>query len=68
MYMLEFYKDKRSELRRELEMNDYLLKSWLEDDGPKAEAKVAYYTASHQYLLEELEDVNEEITRYEQEV
>lgn len=68
MYMLKFYKDKRSELRRELEMNDYLLKSWLEDEGPKAESKVAYYTASHQYLLAELEDVNKEITRYEKEV
>ncbi len=68
MYMLEFYKDKRSELRRELEMNDYLLRSWLEDEGPKAAAKVAYYTATHQYLLTELEDVNEEIARYEKEV
>lgn len=65
MYMLEFYKDKRTELRRELEMNDYLLRSWLEDESPKADAKVAYYTASHQYLLAELEDVNEEIARYE---
>lgn len=46
-------------------MNDYLLKSWLEGDGPKAEAKVAYYTASHQYLLSEIESVNEEIARYE---
>ena len=68
MYMLEFYKDKRSELRRELETNDYLLKSWLKDKGPDAAAKVDYYTASHQYLLAELEDVNEEIARYEKEV
>lgn len=67
MYMLEFYKDKRSELRRELAMNDYLLKSWLEDSSPKAAAKVAYYSASHNYLLGELEDVNEEIARYEKE-
>jgi len=67
MYMLEFYKDKRNEIRKELEMNDYLLKSWLEDDGPKAEAKTAYYIASHQYLIAELEDVNEEIARYEKE-
>lgn len=68
MYMLEFYKDKRSKLRRELEMIDYLLKSWLEDDSPAADAKVTYYTAAQNYVLAELEGVNEEIKRYEKEV
>lgn len=68
MFMLEFYKDKRNEIKRELAMNDYLLKSWLKEEGPKAAAKVAYYKAEYQYLLAEFEDVNEEIARYEKEV